>query len=177
MGEPVWRHRQFRPSTTCPSPPPSTTSSSACTAESRARWRPTEPRRWTASAVIPCPTAGARGGGRPQVHHGRVVDGSDHADQAAGERPALVGPRAEHEQEQLAGQHAASARARRGPGAVCYGDKAIHERSWTTNGQLTHIVRAHEPTQKGVNISKGGKGDPPFSARRAYGRKRGGVRG
>ena len=31
---------------------------------------------------------------------------------------------------------------------------------------MTHIVRAHEPTQKGINISKGGKVITIFSTSR-----------
>ena len=52
----------------------------------------------------------------------------------------------------------------RGPGAVCYGEKAI-QNFLDTNG-MSHIVRAHEPTQKGINISKGGRVITIFSTSR-----------
>lgn len=52
----------------------------------------------------------------------------------------------------------------RGPGAICFGDKAITK--FLDENQLSHIVRAHEPTQKGVNISKGGRVITIFSTSR-----------
>ncbi|KAK8816195.1 hypothetical protein WA556_001140, partial [Blastocystis sp. ATCC 50177/Nand II] len=55
----------------------------------------------------------------------------------------------------------------RGPGAICFGDKAIT--TFLDENQLSHIVRAHEPTQKGVNISKGGRVITIFSTSRDHG--------
>ena len=52
----------------------------------------------------------------------------------------------------------------RGPGAICFGDKAIQNFLDTNN--LSHILRAHEPTQKGINISKGGRVITIFSTSR-----------
>ena len=43
----------------------------------------------------------------------------------------------------------------RGPGAVCYGQKAIEE--FIQSNQLTHILRAHEPTAHGISVRKGAK--------------------
>lgn len=43
----------------------------------------------------------------------------------------------------------------RGPGAVCYGQKAIEE--FIQSNQLTHILRAHEPTANGISVRKGAK--------------------
>ncbi|KAK8808899.1 hypothetical protein WA588_004537 [Blastocystis sp. NMH] len=43
----------------------------------------------------------------------------------------------------------------RGPGAVCYGQKAVDE--FMASNQLTHILRAHEPTASGVSVRKGAK--------------------
>lgn len=43
----------------------------------------------------------------------------------------------------------------RGPGAVCYGQKAIEE--FIAHNNLTHIFRAHEPTAFGVSVRKGAK--------------------
>ena len=43
----------------------------------------------------------------------------------------------------------------RGPGAVCYGQKAVDE--FMNSNQLTHIFRAHEPTANGVSVRKGAK--------------------
>ena len=43
----------------------------------------------------------------------------------------------------------------RGPGAVCYGQKAVDE--FMNSNQLTHILRAHEPTASGVSVRKGAK--------------------
>ena len=43
----------------------------------------------------------------------------------------------------------------RGPGAICYGEKAILD--FLNLNEMSYIVRAHEPTQAGVNISKGGR--------------------
>lgn len=54
----------------------------------------------------------------------------------------------------------------RGPGAICFGDKAIT--AFLDENQLSHIVRAHEPTQKGVNISKGGRVITIFSTSRVF---------
>lgn len=59
----------------------------------------------------------------------------------------------------------------RGPGAVCYGEKAI-QNFLDTNG-MSHIVRAHEPTQKGINISKGGRVITIFSTSRVRNEGRG----
>ena len=61
---------------------------------------------------------------------------------------------AQHEQEKRLDQ-TGFGEGERGPGAICYGDKAI-QNFLDTNG-MSHIVRAHEPTQKGINISKGGR--------------------
>lgn len=52
----------------------------------------------------------------------------------------------------------------RGPGAICYGDKAIQ--NFLDENGMSHIVRAHEPTQKGINISKGGRVITIFSTSR-----------
>lgn len=52
----------------------------------------------------------------------------------------------------------------RGPGAICYGEKAIQ--NFLDNHGMSHIVRAHEPTQKGINISKGGRVITIFSTSR-----------
>ena len=52
----------------------------------------------------------------------------------------------------------------RGPGAICYGERAI-QNFLDANG-MSHIVRAHEPTQKGINISKGGRVITIFSTSR-----------
>ena len=46
-------------------------------------------------------------------------------------------------------------RGERGPGAVCFGKKAIEE-FLQLNG-LSHILRAHEPTANGVSVRKGAK--------------------
>ena len=43
----------------------------------------------------------------------------------------------------------------RGPGAICYGQKAIED-FFTHNG-LTHLFRAHEPTSSGISVRKGAK--------------------
>ena len=43
----------------------------------------------------------------------------------------------------------------RGPGAICYGQKAIEEFFYHNN--LTHLVRAHEPTANGISVRKGAK--------------------
>ena len=43
----------------------------------------------------------------------------------------------------------------RGPGAVCYGQKAVDE--FMNVNRLTHILRAHEPTASGVSVRKGAK--------------------
>ncbi|KAK8822262.1 hypothetical protein WA577_005426 [Blastocystis sp. JDR] len=43
----------------------------------------------------------------------------------------------------------------RGTGAVCYGQKAIEE--FVMNNELSHILRAHEPTASGVSVRKGAK--------------------
>ena len=59
----------------------------------------------------------------------------------------------------------------RGPGAICYGDKAI-QNFLDTNG-MSYIVRAHEPTQKGINISKSGRVITIFSTSRVGERGRG----
>jgi serine/threonine-protein phosphatase len=61
---------------------------------------------------------------------------------------------AQHEQEKRLDQ-TGFGEGERGPGAICYGDKAI-QNFLDING-MSHIVRAHEPTQKGINISKGGR--------------------
>ena len=52
----------------------------------------------------------------------------------------------------------------RGPGAICYGDRAIQ--NFLDSTGMSHIVRAHEPTQKGINISKGGRVITIFSTSR-----------
>lgn len=52
----------------------------------------------------------------------------------------------------------------RGPGAICFGDKAIQ--NFLDTNSISHIVRAHEPTQKGINISKGGRVITIFSTSR-----------
>ena len=52
----------------------------------------------------------------------------------------------------------------RGPGAICYGEKAIQ--NFLDENDMSHIVRAHEPTQKGINISKGGRVITIFSTSR-----------
>ena len=70
---------------------------------------------------------------------------------------------AQHEQEKRL-DNTGFGEGERGPGAVCYGDKAIQNFLDTTG--MTHIVRAHEPTQKGINISKGGKVITIFSTSR-----------
>lgn len=59
----------------------------------------------------------------------------------------------------------------RGPGAICYGDKAI-QNFLDANG-MSYIVRAHEPTQKGINISKSGRVITIFSTSRVGERGRG----
>lgn len=43
----------------------------------------------------------------------------------------------------------------RGPGAICYGQKAIEE--FIMSNGLSHILRAHEPTASGVSVRKGAK--------------------
>lgn len=43
----------------------------------------------------------------------------------------------------------------RGPGAVCFGQKAVEE--FIMHNNLSHIFRAHEPTAFGVSVRKGGK--------------------
>ena len=73
---------------------------------------------------------------------------------------------AQHEQEKRL-DNTGFGEGERGPGAVCYGDKAIQNFLDTTG--MTHIVRAHEPTQKGINISKGGKVITIFSTSRDHG--------
>ena len=70
---------------------------------------------------------------------------------------------AQHEQEKRL-DNSGFGEGERGPGAICYGDKAIQNFLDTTG--MTHIVRAHEPTQKGINISKGGKVITIFSTSR-----------
>ena len=70
---------------------------------------------------------------------------------------------AQHEQEKRLDQ-TGFGEGERGPGAICYGDKAI-QNFLDTNG-MSHIVRAHEPTQKGINISKGGRVITIFSTSR-----------
>ena len=70
---------------------------------------------------------------------------------------------AQHEQEKRLDQ-TGFGEGERGPGAICYGDKAI-QNFLDTNG-MSHIVRAHEPTQKGINISKSGRVITIFSTSR-----------
>lgn len=52
----------------------------------------------------------------------------------------------------------------RGPGAVCYGQKAVEE--FIRNNGLSHILRAHEPTASGVSVRKGAKVITIFSTSR-----------
>ena len=52
----------------------------------------------------------------------------------------------------------------RGPGAVCYGQKAVDEFMYVN--QLSHILRAHEPTASGVSVRKGAKVITVFSTSR-----------
>ena len=70
---------------------------------------------------------------------------------------------AQHEQEKRL-DNTGFGEGERGPGAICYGDKAI-QNFLDANG-MSHIVRAHEPTQKGINISKGGRVITIFSTSR-----------
>ena len=70
---------------------------------------------------------------------------------------------AQHEQEEHL-DNTGFGEGERGPGAICYGDKAIQHFLDTTG--MSHIVRAHEPTQKGINISKGGRVITIFSTSR-----------
>lgn len=55
-------------------------------------------------------------------------------------------------------------RGERGPGVVCYGQKAVEE-FIRANG-LSHILRAHEPTASGVSVRKGAKVITIFSTSR-----------
>ena len=73
---------------------------------------------------------------------------------------------AQHEQEEHL-DNTGFGEGERGPGAICYGDKAIQNFLDTTG--MSHIVRAHEPTQKGINISKGGRVITIFSTSRVNG--------
>ena len=43
----------------------------------------------------------------------------------------------------------------RGPGAICFGQKAVEE--FLASNGLSHILRAHEPTASGVSVRKGAK--------------------
>ena len=43
----------------------------------------------------------------------------------------------------------------RGPSAVCFGQNAVEE--FIQNDELSHILRAHEPTASGVSVRKGAK--------------------
>lgn len=52
----------------------------------------------------------------------------------------------------------------RGPGAVCYGQKAVEE--FIRENGLSHILRAHEPTANGVSVRKGAKVITIFSTSR-----------
>ena len=54
----------------------------------------------------------------------------------------------------------------RGTGAVCYGQKAIEE--FVMNNELSHILRAHEPTASGVSVRKGAKVITIFSTSKAH---------
>ncbi|KAK8789799.1 hypothetical protein WA158_006579 [Blastocystis sp. Blastoise] len=55
----------------------------------------------------------------------------------------------------------------RGPGAICFGNKAVTD--FLSKNGLSYVLRAHEPTQKGINISKGGKVITIFSTSRDHG--------
>ncbi|KAK8797073.1 hypothetical protein WA158_004283 [Blastocystis sp. Blastoise] len=55
----------------------------------------------------------------------------------------------------------------RGPGAICFGAKAVND--FLEDNGLTHVIRAHEPTQQGVAISKGAKLITIFSTSRDHG--------
>ena len=57
----------------------------------------------------------------------------------------------------------------RGPGAVCYGQKAVEE--FVQYNGLSHILRAHEPTASGVSVRKGAKVITIFSTSRVGVRK------
>lgn len=76
---------------------------------------------------------------------------------------------AQHDQEKKLDQ-TGFGEGERGPGAICYGEKAI-QNFLDANG-MSHIVRAHEPTQKGINISKGGRVITIFSTSRVGERDR-----
>ena len=54
----------------------------------------------------------------------------------------------------------------RGPGAVCYGQKAVEE--FVQYNGLSHILRAHEPTASGVSVRKGAKVITIFSTSRDH---------
>ena len=54
----------------------------------------------------------------------------------------------------------------RGTGAVCYGQKAIEE--FVMNNELSHILRAHEPTASGVSVRKGAKVITIFSTSKEH---------
>lgn len=55
----------------------------------------------------------------------------------------------------------------RGPGAVCFGQKAVEE--FIQNNELSHILRAHEPTASGVSVRKGAKVITIFSTSKVSG--------
>ena len=102
--------------------------------------------------MIPCPTAV------------RVTTADERSKQIKQlSNDLLWSDPAQHEQEKNL-DNSGFGEGERGPGAICYGDKAIQNFLDTTG--MTHIVRAHEPTQKGINISKGGKVITIFSTSR-----------
>ena len=101
---------------------------------------------------IPCPTAV------------RVVTTDERSKQIKQlSNDLLWSDPAQHEQEKRL-DNTGFGEGERGPGAICYGDKAI-QNFLDANG-MSHIVRAHEPTQKGINISKGGRVITIFSTSR-----------
>ena len=55
----------------------------------------------------------------------------------------------------------------RGPGAICFGAKAVTD--FLSENKFTHVIRAHEPTQQGVAISKAGRVITIFSTSRDHG--------
>ena len=113
---------------------------------------------------IPCPTqVRAVEGDRKSIMVGSSM-GSDHQIKQLANDLLWSDPAPSQQERWL--DNSGFGEGERGPGAICFGDKAIT--AFLDENQLSHIVRAHEPTQKGVNISKGGRVITIFSTSRVW---------